>query len=299
MVCRVTSRQYRDQSPSHVLEDLNATTGDHQIAFVYNDLEDFTVTCSFEGYSLDEALNTVVGFYPVRIVRDGNKFFVECTYKTRRHLTGTIVDENGLPIAFANVAVLNPADSTVLSGGVSNEAGQFVVPYEQERILARISSFGYKTIYQTCTQEDMGAIVLQQENYTINGIVVKGKMAPFKMAAGGISVDVAHSLLRDVGTADDLLSMLPMLQTHDGKFTVIAKGKPEIYINNKKVRHASELKHLKSTDIKSVDIITAPGAKYNAEVNAVIRISTIRVTVSACRHRAKPRETTDGTTTTT
>ena len=44
--------------------------------------------------------------------------------------------------------------------------------------------------------------------------------------------------------------MIPMVQQgSDGKFNVLAKGEPEIYINNKKVRDPSELKQLKSVDI--------------------------------------------------
>ena len=270
------SRQYKDLSLSKVLEDLNAVTESHNISFIYNDLEDFTVTCNFKYLSLEEALHTVVGFYPVRIVKDNGKFFLECTYKTERHLTGTIVDEHGQPLPFANVAILNPADSALLSGGVSNEAGQFVVPYEQEKILARITFVGYKTTYRICTQENVGTIQLQPDNYTINGIVVKGEIPQYKMTTGGMTVDIQHSLLHDIGTADDLLSMMPMMKGKDGKFEVLAKGEPEIYINNKKVRDKSELKQLKSVDIKSVDIITAPGAQYNAEVNAVIRIKTLK-----------------------
>ena len=91
-----------------------------------------------------------------------------------------------------------------------------------------------------------------------------------------MTVDVQHSILHDVGTADDLLSMLPLVKARNGKYEVLTKGEPEIYINNKKVRDPIELKQLKSADVKSVDIITAPGAKYNAEVNAVIRIKTLK-----------------------
>lgn len=76
------TRNYQGQSLSSVLEDLDASTSRHEISFVYNDLEDFTVTCSLEHLSLDDALVRVVGFYPVRIVRDGDRYFVECTYKT-------------------------------------------------------------------------------------------------------------------------------------------------------------------------------------------------------------------------
>ena len=272
------TRSYHSQSLSAVLEDLNeAVAGQYDIAFVYNDLEDFTVTCSVENQPIDEALRTVVGFYPVRITREGKKFFVECIHKADRHLTGTVVDAaDGQPVAFANVSVLNPSDSTVLSGGVTNEAGQFVVPFDRNKILARITFVGYKTVLQLTTEENLGTISLHPEAYTLGNVNVKGEIPQYRMTHGGMTVDVAHSILHDVGSADDLLSMLPLVQGRDGKFEVLAKGEPEIYINNKKVRDPSELRQLKSTDIRSVDIITAPGAKYNAEVNAVIRIKTLR-----------------------
>ncbi len=280
MVCtaqaQLLTRNYRGETLSHVLEDLNAATGNYEIAFVYNDLEYFTVTCSFSRVSLDEAIRRVVGFYPVRILKDGEKIFVECTQKTERHLTGTVIDENGHPLPFANISVLNPVDSLALGGGVSNEAGQFVVPYNQHKIIARVSYVGYKTVYRTCTTENMGTIRMQPDTYTLQAVVVKGEIPQYKMTSGGMTVDVEHSILHDVGSASDLLPMLPLVQNNDGIITVMSKGEPEIYINNKKVTNTNELKQLKSVDIKNVDIITAPGAKYNAEVNAVIRIKTIK-----------------------
>ena len=123
-----------------------------------------------------------------------------------------------------------------VNGGISNENGDFVIPCKTQSI----------------------------------------EIPQYKMTQGGMTVDVQHSILHDIGTADDLLSMMPMMKGKDGKFEVLAKGEPEIYINNKKVRDKSELKQLKSVDIKSVDVITAPGAQYNAEVNAVIRIKTMK-----------------------
>ena len=270
------TRHYENQSLSHVLEDLNAATARHEISFVYNDLEDFTVTCNIESLSIEDALIKVVGFYPVRIVHDDKKYFVECTHKTRRHLTGTIVDENNQPVAFANIAVLNPADSTLLSGGVSNEAGQFVVPYEQQNILARITFIGYKTVYRLCTQEDLGTIQLQRDNYTIKGVVVKGAIPQYKMTNGGVDVNVAGTMLSNMGSALNVLSELPRVSVDGDKVSVFAKGKPEIYINSKKVRDINELRELKSTDIKSVEVITNPGAQYNASIRSVIRIKTTR-----------------------
>ena len=85
---------------------------------------------------------------------------------------------------------------------------------------------------------------------TLGEVVVKGERPQYKMTTGGMTVDIQNSLMKDVGTADDVLSMLPQVQGSDGNFTVFAKGTPEIYINNKKVQNARELKKLKSTNIK-------------------------------------------------
>src|SRR5574344_1067590 len=118
----------------------------------------------------------MIGFYPVRMTvkPDDREIYVECTHKTGRHLTGTIIDEQGLPLAYANIVILNPVDSTLLGGGVSNETGSSAIPYEQSKVLARISYVGYKTIYKICTQPEVGVIRLQVDNYALKGVTVKG-----------------------------------------------------------------------------------------------------------------------------
>ena len=272
------SHIYNNVSLSDALLQLNNEQTEYVVNFLYNELEDFRITTTIKNKKLPDAIQQMIGFYPVRMTvkPDDHEIYVECIHKTDRHLTGTIVDEQGQPMAYANVAILNPTDSTLLGGGVSNESGYFAIPYEQAKVLARISYVGYKTIYKICSQPEVGVIRMQVDNYTLKGVTVKGHVPQYKMTTGGVTVEVQNSILKDVGTADDLLSMLPNVQGEDGNFTVFAKGTPEIYINNKKVQNARELKQLKSTDIKSVDIITSPGAKYNAEVGAVIRIKTIR-----------------------
>ena len=268
------SRDYQDQSLSKVLEDLNVATADHTIYFIYDELEDFTVTTSFNNLPLEEAVRQVVGFYPMKVTSDGSRIFVECMQKESTKVIGRVIDEQSKPVEFANISLL--CDSVFTAGGVSNENGDFVIPCNAQRVTLKVTCIGFKTASQNVSVGEVGNITLQTETYTIGGVVVKGEIPQYKATHGGMSVDIQHSILHDIGSADDLLSMLPMVQGRDGKFEVLSKGEPEIYINNKKVRNATELKQLKSTDIKSVDIITAPGAQYNAEVNAVIRIRTIK-----------------------
>ena len=278
------SRQYQNESLSKVLEDLNAAVSSHTIYFIYDELEDFTVTCHFNNLSVNEAIREVIGFYPMKVTYDDDKIFVECTQKEDTKVIGHVVDESGNPIEFANISLHSATETPnddknstyFINGGVSNENGDFVIPCKAQRITLKVSYVGYKTVERNVGVGNIGTITLQPETYAVNGVVVNGEIPQYKMMNGGMTVDVQHSLLHDIGNADELLSMIPLVKAKDGKFEVLAKGEPEIYINNKKVRNMSDLKQLKSTDIKSVDVITAPGAQYNAEVNAVIRIRTLK-----------------------
>jgi hypothetical protein len=278
------TRDYQNESLSKVLEDLNAATSDHTIYFIYDELEDFTVTSHFNDLPIKEAIREVVGFYPMKVTYDDNKIFIECTQKEDAKVIGHIVDESGQPIEFANISLHSTTETQdndrystyFINGGVSNENGDFVIPCKEQRIMLKVSYIGYKTVTRNVSVGNIGTITLQPETYAVNGVEIKGEIPQYKMVNGGMTVDVQHSLLHDIGNADDLLSMIPLVQGKDGKFEVLAKGEPEIYINNKKVRDMGELKQLKSIDVKSVEVITAPGAKYNAEINAVIRIKTLK-----------------------
>lgn len=269
------SKSYTEASLSDVLIDLNRSQTDSRVSFIYNELEDFTVTTSFRNQTIGNAVHQVVGFYPMKITETDSLITVECVQKETQKVIGRVIDEQGRPVEFANVALLLPADSSFINGGVTNQNGDFVIPCRPGRMLIRVSFVGYQTHYQPCTVGEVGNIRLRRDAIVLKNITVKGEIPQYKATAGGMTVEIQNSILKDVGTADDLLSMLPRVEGSDGKFTVFAKGEPEIYINNKKVRDVKELKQLKSTDIKSVDIITSPGARYNAEVSAVIRIKTI------------------------
>lgn len=278
-VAQKITHTFRDMPMPEALKYIQSQAPQVDIIFVYNELEDFRVTADVKSKSAFDAIQQLIGFYPIRVSsktdEDGKKIFVECIQKERQKVIGRVIDEQGQPVEFANVALLQPADSSFINGGVTNQNGDFVIPCRPGRMLIRVTFVGYKTHYQMCTVSEVGNIRLRRDAIVLKNITVKGEIPQYKATTGGITVEIQNSILKDVGTADDLLSMLPRVEGSDGKFTVFAKGEPEIYINNRKVRDAKELKQLKSSDIKSVDIITSPGARYNAEVSAVIRIKTI------------------------
>ena len=273
------SHTYNNVSLSEALLQLNNEQTAYVVNFLYNELEDFRITTTIKNKKLPDAIQQMIGFYPVRMTvkPDDREIYVECTHKTDRHLTGTIIDEQGLPVAYANIAILNPTDSALLGGGVSNESGYFAIPYEQDNVLARISYVGYKTIYKICSQSELGGIRLQVDNYALKGVTVKGYRPTMKMISGGMEIDVQNTLLSQSGSALDVLSQLPRVNVSaSGSVEVFGKGKPQIYINGKKMRNKGELEQLTSKDIKSVEVITMPGARYDATLGSVIRINTIK-----------------------
>ena len=269
---------FQDITLSDALKYIQAQTTDYDITFIYDELEDFRVTTNIQNKSIPDAIVQIVGFYPVRVVKSGaHEIYLECTHKTDRHLKGTIIDEKGLPVAYANIAILNPSDSTLLCGGVSNESGYFAIPLEQESVLARISYVGYKTIYKLCYNENIGRIRLHPDNYTINGVVIQGERPKAVLQGNSLVMNVEGTVMERMGTAEDVLTRVPMIAKRGEGFEILGKGTPLIYLNNRKLTDLNELRNIQSDFIRNVEVIQNPGARYDASVNAVIIIRTKRV----------------------
>ncbi len=279
------SRSYQNLPLSAVLKDLNAASSRYEVSFIYNELEDFRVTTTLHRATLPDAVRQVVGFYPMRVTETDSMMIVECIHKTDRHLKGTIIDEQGQPVAYANVSVLNPADSTLLCGGVSNESGYFAVPYEtpppigngrEGAVLARISYVGYKTIYKLCDKPEVGLVRMHPDNYIIKGVVVQGERPKVQLQGNVLVMNVEGTVMERLGTAEDVLSRVPTISKKGEGYEILGKGAPQIYLNNRKLTDLNELRNIQSDFIRTVEVIQNPGARYDATVQAVIVIHTKR-----------------------
>ena len=270
---RIT-RQYNNVSFSEALKDLNARQHKYTINFVYDELEDFKVTKSIRNSNVPNAIMQLIGFYPIRMTQVENNIMVECTQKSTFRYKGRIVDERGNAAEYATIALLSPIDSTIVGHGVSNENGSFVIPCNFRKVLARITYIGYKTVNRIYNNTEMGIIKLQPKTMTVKGLVVKGDRPQYKMLSGGMEVAVEHTLLSKMANTFDVLSLLPRVSVDGQKISVFGKGTPIIYINNKRVNDNNEIVNITPDNIKSISVVTSPGAEYDAEVESVIRIRT-------------------------
>ena len=171
------SRNYKDKSMSKILVDLRRSTNHYKIAFIHNELEDYTVTKQFDELSIPEAIQACIGYYPITMKNVGDSLiFVEAMLKTEGKLIGRLVDTKKNPVVYANITLLNISDSAIVNSGVSNENGDFVIPTTERLLRIRISCIGYLTQILNCETGDIGTIVLQETTEHINEVVVEGNL---------------------------------------------------------------------------------------------------------------------------
>lgn len=190
-------------------------------------------------------------------------------------LTGKIIDQQNQPVPFANVIALD-ADSVFINGNVSGEDGIFRIEATKQAALLKVSYIGFEEQIIPIQEgkTDMGIIKLSDSNLSLSEITVIGHKPLVSMEKGVLTTGVANSLLSSLGTAEDVLKHIPGLDAKDDKYTVLGKGEAIIYIDNRKVQDNSELQNLASENILKVELITNPGAEYDAETRSVLKITT-------------------------
>lgn len=189
-------------------------------------------------------------------------------------ISGKVVDDKGEALAFANVVLLNRQDSAFVTGTVSGEDGKFIIDTPLKNGIIKITSVGYKTICKDYTSENLGIIAMSDDSKMLGEVVVKSTLPKTIMRNGGMTTTVVGSVLEKAGTMENLLDRIPNVTAQNGKIKVFGRGDAVIYINGRQIRDNNELERLHSDNIKSVEVITNPGARYAANTKAVIRIVT-------------------------
>ena len=190
-----------------------------------------------------------------------------------QEIKGKVMDHEGAPIAYANV-VLHTADTVYVAGTVTDEKGTFAIAEKGNGALLHVSYIGYKPMWLTAGAANN--IQLQPDNQLLGEVVVKGTLPKTQIKGDAMVTSIENSVLATLGSANDVLGKIPgVIKKGDG-IEVLGKGSPIFYINGRLVRDNSELEQLNANEIKHVEVISNPGARYDATVSAVIRIQTIR-----------------------
>lgn len=194
-------------------------------------------------------------------------------------ITGFLTDEKGTALEYANVMLLSAKDSSFICGCITDPSGKFTLPDAKadKGYLLKFSYVGYEDLFYTPHEENVGTIVMKSASTSLDNVVVTASKPVFRQKKDALVTDVAGSVLAESHKITDVLSQIPgMIQTPDGQLEVFGLGEPIIYINNKKVQNKTEIQQLSPKNIKSIELITNPGAKYDASGKSVLKIITLK-----------------------
>lgn len=271
-------RNYHDRSMSDVLIDLDKASKRYKISFIYNELEDFTVTQNVKTTNVPDAIRKVIGFYPMQMTVGDSLITIECIRKSERKLIGRLIDNHNLPVEFANIQLLNPKDSSFICGGVSNANGDFVIPCQQKQALMKVSFVGYKTICKLVSIARIGNVRMQANSYLLKGVTVEAARVVEK-----VDRQIIFPTKEQVKTASngyDLLDNLSLptiiVNRAERKVLSLKGGDVQIRINDVKASMQDVLA-LQPDEVTKVEFINVPGLKYgDSNLDAVINYQVRR-----------------------
>ena len=189
-------------------------------------------------------------------------------------VSGRVVNTRNEGIEFANVTLYALPDTILLKGTVTNHNGEFTLLVDDDDMPSfhKISYIGYESITTSTISEE--PLVLHHNRYLLNEVTVKGNNKLYKSEKGIITATVKDTFLEYLPNTTEIIAQLPFLDSENGEFTVLGRGKPAIYINNRLISSSNELNQLSPSNINNIQIITMPGAQYDSSAQAVIKITT-------------------------
>lgn len=193
-------------------------------------------------------------------------------------IIGYVVNTNKKPVEYFHAVLLSPTDSSVLRGGAFID-GKFEFTKEKTgTYLLQLSSVGYQTYHKKLKVTDEQSIdlgTIQLESLNLKEVNVTALRPSFRMEKDKFVMRVENSSLSDLGTSIDVLRQTPMVLV-DAENNLIVAGKDNtiVYVDGRKINSQQELEMINSKDIKKIEVITNPSAKYDASGQSVINIIT-------------------------
>lgn len=196
------------------------------------------------------------------------------------NVTGQVKDSKNKPIAFAN-AIVTEDTQLITKGSITNDNGSFAIKnLKAGNYKIEVSFLGYKTYTATfglSKHVDLNTIILDENLEALDGVTVIAKKPTVKRLVDRLVFNVENSTLSNTNVLD-VLKHTPGVFVHDGSITV-KNSPPTVYINDRRIHLSSDevqqlLEGTSSTNIKSIEVITNPPAKYEAEGGAILNIIT-------------------------
>ncbi|MDD7531063.1 MAG: outer membrane beta-barrel protein [Prevotellaceae bacterium] len=191
---------------------------------------------------------------------------------------GQVIDKSSHEaVAFANIVAFRSDNDAFIVGTVSDADGIFTLTVDETTpVYLRINSMGYEPLRLSSPGSNLGVIELTPQTYQLDEVVVKSSQPKTVLRGEGMTTTVAGSVLEKSASMNHLLDVIPNVSANNGNIEVFGRGTPEIYINGRKMTDRTELERIRPDEVRNIEVITNPGARYGATVKSVIRITTKR-----------------------
>ncbi|MBF9238556.1 TonB-dependent receptor [Hymenobacter sp. BT683] len=209
-------------------------------------------------------------------------------------ITGTVSEAGtGKPVSYATVAVLDAAGK-VVNGGVAGDDGKFILAgIPAGSYTVQISFIGYKNEERTGVAVpaggpvDLGTVSMATSAQKLGEVVVVAQKPLIEERVDRTVYNAENDQTAKGGDASDVLRRVPLLSVDlDGNVSLRGSSNIRVLINNKPSAIAASsiadaLRQIPADQIKSVEVITSPSAKYDAEgsggiINIITKTNTLR-----------------------
>jgi hypothetical protein len=194
-------------------------------------------------------------------------------------LSGKIVDKT-MPVSFAEITLYK--DSIPFETTLTDENGDFIMNINQGQYYLECRFFGnilFKKEFLLKQDKDLG--IIQVENVDqLSEVIVTSKKRLIERRVDRLIFNVQNSVAVTGGNALDALKITPRIRVQNDQISMIGKGNMVVTLNDRIVRLSGEdlanfLKTFNAEDVKRIEVISNPPAKYSAEGNSgVINIVT-------------------------
>jgi outer membrane receptor protein involved in Fe transport len=191
-------------------------------------------------------------------------------------IKGNLTDQHMNPLPYATVALRRTADSTLMTGTLSSETGEFIfnsVSVGMYRI--EISAIGYesqKISIKLNADLDAGNIIINEQSVSLSEVVVEGERIKTKTEADRTTYYINKKMYEVSENGAGLLNYIPGVQVDLMKNISLAGSRNTLILVDGKERDKNFLAQLSSDKIDRIEIINSPDPKYDADITGVIDV---------------------------
>ncbi|AXT60666.1 TonB-dependent receptor [Aquimarina sp. AD10] len=194
-------------------------------------------------------------------------------------ISGIISNQDNGPLNSGDILLMDKKDNTTIGYAIVNQGKFSFTNLEIGAYILSISCIGYeKKIEEILLNKNKSiTITLQKSRVALDEVTIKGIKNNIKFTNGNIKVEIENSVFKSLPTTTAVLSKLPGIQISPNQesISIIGRGTPLLYLDNQKINF-DQLKALAVDDIKDIEIIDNPSAKYEAEGRSLILITRKR-----------------------